>query len=228
MTLLINFALQSTFSMENKQHLDNLSQIRQIMERSTTFLSLSGLSGVFAGVFAILGAALAYWYAGNDVFAGSFLNKKLSNDDYKYFSEHWFFAIDAAIIFICAISSAYYFSLRKSRRLNQKMWSPVSRKLLEALFVPLVTGALFCLILMGAGSYKYVPGITLIFYGLGLVAASSFTLPDVKYLGYSEILIGLITILAPEFGFTTWIIGFGVFHISYGARMFLKYDRTLY
>lgn len=214
--------------MENKQHLDNLSQIRQIMERSTTFLSLSGLSGVFAGVFAILGAAIAYWSAGNNVFSDGFLKSKLSNDNYKYFSEHWFFAIDAAIIFICAISSAYYFSWRKSRRLNQRMWSPVSRKLLEALFIPLGTGAIFCLILMSAGSYLYVPGITLIFYGLGLVAASSFTLPDVKYLGYAEMSLGLMTILYPEIGFITWISGFGVLHIYYGARMFLKYDRTLY
>ena len=50
--------------MENKNYnpLDQLSDIRQLMERSSRFISLSGLSGVFAGIYAIIGAGAAYWY----------------------------------------------------------------------------------------------------------------------------------------------------------------------
>ena len=45
---------------ENQKHLEDLQQIRSIMERSTTFISLSGLSGISAGLFGLIGAALAY------------------------------------------------------------------------------------------------------------------------------------------------------------------------
>ena len=46
--------------MKNDKHIDDLVAIRAIMERSTRFLSLSGLSGIFAGVYALTGATLVY------------------------------------------------------------------------------------------------------------------------------------------------------------------------
>jgi hypothetical protein len=36
-----------------KEHLDTLHEIRNLMERSSRFISLSGLSGVFAGIYAL-------------------------------------------------------------------------------------------------------------------------------------------------------------------------------
>ena len=40
---------------------EDLQAIREIMERSSKFLSLSGLSGIFAGVCALIGAAIAWF-----------------------------------------------------------------------------------------------------------------------------------------------------------------------
>jgi hypothetical protein len=44
--------------------LKTLSEIRDLMQKSTRFISLSGLSGISAGIFALIGAALAYWRMG--------------------------------------------------------------------------------------------------------------------------------------------------------------------
>jgi predicted lysophospholipase L1 biosynthesis ABC-type transport system permease subunit len=43
------------------QHLEDIAEIRAMMERSTRFLSLSGLSGVFAGTFGLIASGLAYF-----------------------------------------------------------------------------------------------------------------------------------------------------------------------
>src|ERR1700759_3425393 len=50
---------------ENKIH-DDLTAIRSLMERSQKFISLSGLSGILAGIYALIGAAAAYVILYND------------------------------------------------------------------------------------------------------------------------------------------------------------------
>ena len=42
------------------QHLDALRDIQRIMQRSSRFISLSGLSGIAAGVWALVGAIFAH------------------------------------------------------------------------------------------------------------------------------------------------------------------------
>src|SRR4051812_30924846 len=57
---LIYFELQSTFMLSKNEQLDTLQDIKQMMERSSRFISLSGWSGIAAGVCALAGAAWAY------------------------------------------------------------------------------------------------------------------------------------------------------------------------
>ncbi len=45
--------------MEKEKYLDDLSEIRKIMSRSSRFLSLSGMSGLSTGLIALVGALLA-------------------------------------------------------------------------------------------------------------------------------------------------------------------------
>ncbi len=47
--------------MEEKEIHDELSAIRGLMERSSKFISLSGLSGILAGVYALIGATIVYY-----------------------------------------------------------------------------------------------------------------------------------------------------------------------
>ena len=48
------------FMNEQNQHLETLQDIKKIMERSSRFLSLSGLSGIAAGICALAGSVIAY------------------------------------------------------------------------------------------------------------------------------------------------------------------------
>ena len=47
----------------------------------------------------------------------------------------------------------------------------------------------------------------------------------VRYLGLSEIALGLISCFFIGYGLLFWALGFGVLHIVYGALMYNKYER---
>jgi predicted lysophospholipase L1 biosynthesis ABC-type transport system permease subunit len=47
---------------ENQQSLETLQDIKRMMERSSRFISLSGLSGISAGICALAGAWIARPY----------------------------------------------------------------------------------------------------------------------------------------------------------------------
>jgi hypothetical protein len=53
-------------------------------------------------------------------------------------------------------------------------------------------------------SLCFIAPATLIFYGLALVSAERYTLTDVKYLGYFEIILGLISLFFLGWG---WFSG---------------------
>jgi hypothetical protein len=93
------------------------------------------------------------------------------------------------------------------------------------LSIPLITGGLFILIVLGTGHYGLAAPASLIFYGLALIQASSNTYDEIRYLGFSEIILGLISAILPGFGLIFWALGFGVLHIVYGTIMYNKYDK---
>ncbi|MFC0181129.1 hypothetical protein SAMN04515674_11981 [Pseudarcicella hirudinis] len=197
------------------QHLQDLTEIRSMMERSTRFISLSGLSGVFAGTFALTGAYFAY----ERILQES--TDALQNDS----SLLRFIATDGAIVLILSLSFSVYFTLRKAKKKSLKVWDNTSRRLLFNMAIPLVAGGLFSLILLKHAPHL-IDSATLIFYGLALVNASKYTYDEVRYLGYIEIILGLICGLLDEWrlGLLFWAVGFGVLHIIYGILMYRKYE----
>ncbi len=208
---------------KNQKHLENLNEIRSIMERSSSFLSLSGLSGVFAGIFALIGAGFAYWYIYiyNAYTQSTFF---IHSIDFNYEATAILF-IDAAIVLILAITVGYFFTYRNSKRKGLKMWNPTSKKLIIALLIPLITGGIFSLILIWHGAAFIISATTLIFYGLALINASKYTVSDVRYLGISQVIIGLVAAIDIGLGIFYWALGFGVMHIIYGTIMYFKYER---
>lgn len=202
----------------NKNYQEDLNHIRSMMEKSSRFISLSGLSGVFAGIIALIGAIYVYFVferEGINYFEG---NRNVFNSDLV--SE---LVIIGTVILILAISVGYIFTARESKKKNQKIWDSVTKRLLFSFAVPLVTGGLFCLILIHHQLFIMVAPATLIFYGLGLVNAEKYTLSDVKYLGFMQIILGLLSFLFLGWGLVFWAIGFGVLHIVYGLVMHVKY-----
>lgn len=202
----------------DKNYQEDLSHIRNMMEKSSRFISLSGLSGVFAGIIALLGAIYVYY-----VFQRNGINYFDGNRNVFNPSLVRELVIIGSIILFLAILSGYIFTARKSKEKNQKIWDSLTKRLLFNFAVPLFTGGFFCLILLYHHLFVLVAPATLIFYGLALVNAEKYTLTDVKYLGYLEIILGLISFLFLGWGLIFWGIGFGILHIVYGLVMHKKY-----
>jgi hypothetical protein len=196
--------------------LEELREIRSMMERSSRFISLSGLSGVFAGVFALIGAGVAYWY----------LDMSFEERHYHFRSPEMltFLFADAVAVLIPSLLTAVYFTTRQAKKRGQKIWDSTSQRLLINIAIPLVTGGIFILALLQWAPLLAAPA-TLIFYGLALINASKFTLNDIRYLGFGELILGLISAFWPGYSLFFWAIGFGVLHIIYGAVMYRKYER---
>ncbi|MFN6946695.1 MAG: hypothetical protein ACK4ND_17235 [Cytophagaceae bacterium] len=203
---------------ETLNHINDLKEIRSMMEKSSRFISLSGLSGIFAGIFALLGAATAYWYLDLNLTSPS--DYKLNPEEY-----YLFFFLDAFIVLSLAICSGIFFTIRQSKKKNQKIWDKTSYRLVINVLIPLAVGGFFCLGLL----YHQLPGLiapaTLLFYGLALLNGSKYTLDDVRYLGYTQIGLGLVATFLPGHGLLFWAIGFGIMHIVYGTLMYFKYEK---
>jgi len=206
--------------MEEKDIQNELASIRSIMERSSKFISLSGLSGILAGIYALIGAFFAYRliYKGSTRIYDS-LSIGVYPDTITYL------VIIAAVVLAASLITGFILSSRQAKRKGQAIWGKVSQALFFHMATPLVTGGLLILILLIRGHYGIVTPATLIFYGLSLISASNFTFSDVKYLGILEIILGLIAACLPGYGLLFWAIGFGVLHIIYGSMMYLKYDK---
>ena len=208
------------------EHLETLTEIRDLMERSSRFISLSGLAGVVAGMAALVGAGLAFYYFGKTPFDGRIDYSDLSRTSWmKAMPPLQFYLINAGSVLLFSIISSIYLTTRTARKNGQKVWDATTRRLLINLLIPLAAGGIYCLILLRHQLHWMVAPTTLIFYGLGLLNAGKYTLNDIRYLGICEIVLGLMAMMIPGYGLEFWAIGFGVLHILYGTYMYFKYER---
>jgi len=210
--------------MKEEELHDELASIRNIMERSSKFISLSGLSGILAGVYALTGAVAA-WFVIKDNPTTVTHNLSLFEVFGNLITLFTSLLIIALIVLLASIITGVILSIRKAKQKGESVWNKTSRLLLLNVAVPLLTGLAVIILLFYKGDLTYTVPVMLIFYGLALFNASNFTYTDVKYLGIIDILLGLATALFPEYSLWAWAIGFGVLHIIYGSIMYLKYDR---
>ena len=218
--------------MKENEIQDELVSIRSLMERSSKFISLSGLSGILAGIYALIGAAFAYYiiYGSQPDESGHRIRYKVEiARGFLYGGNSDSMAPTllsiALLVLIVSICTGIILTNRKAKRKGQPIWGSTSKMLLFNMAVPLVSGGFLILVLIYRGHYGIVAPASLIFYGLALVGAGNFTFTDVKYLGLCEIVLGLIAACLPGYGLLFWAIGFGVLHIVYGSIMHFKYDR---
>ena len=207
-----------------KNPLEALSDIKQMMERSSRFISLSGLSGVFAGIYALIGASAAYWYLNiNDLTQTSYRNMILHEEVRLEIIS--FFALDAGIVLLLAFSTGIFLTTRSAKRNNQSIWDKTAQRLLINMMIPLAAGGIFCISLTAHHLYALIGPAMLLFYGLALINASKYTLGDVRYLGICQVILGLLSSFFIGYGLIFWSIGFGVLHIVYGIVMYIKYEK---
>ncbi|MDT0556735.1 hypothetical protein [Patiriisocius hiemis] len=198
--------------MSEQDYLKDISEIKNLMNRSSRFISLSGMAGIMAGVYAIIGAAVAYWLVAN------------SGREYLILDGYVFRLILLDLFLIAALSiiTAIILTTRKAKKNGEKVWDASSRRLLINFLIPLVAGGLYILIILQQQKYGQTGALMLIFYGLALLNASKYSIGHVRYLGITEIILGLICALFPGYGFWLWVLGFGVMHIIYGSLMYIQ------
>lgn len=210
------FVFQSTFKMNDSEKLlTELKDIRNIMERSSRFLSLSGLSGILIGVYALIGAFVTYhivYIKFPSQYRQEYVNDVIVN----------IFIIGASVL-ILSLFTIFLLTIKKARKEQKPIWGPGSKLLLLNLLIPLVTGGLLVAIFAIRGYYGVISPCFLIFYGLALVNAAKYTRPEILGLGIIEIIFGLIAAILPGYGLYFWAFGFGVLHIVYGF-VYLRYE----
>lgn len=215
----LNFShltLQHKVLFENmEKQTEDIRVIRELMEKSTKFLSLSGLAGVIAGTAALAGAAFAWFY----------LLRNPAMTEFTRMQEMLILLAVAIAVLCVSVGAGVWLAWRKSRRSRQPLLNKAAYRVLYAMAVPLVAGGIFCLIYLLRGDVRTVVSGTLLFYGIALVAASKHTYGEVHWLGLTEIALGLCAAFFDRYGIVFWALGFGVCHIAYGLAMYLKYDR---
>jgi len=203
-----------------EKYIEDLASIRSIMERSNRMLSLSGLSGVLAGIFALAGATYSYYliyYPNLPIGYRSYYINDLSVIYKLIFA--------AALVLALSLTFGLILTLRKAKRKQLEVWNKQSLRLLVNLGIPLIAGGSFILCLVYRGQLNVVAPAMLIFYGLALVNGSHYTFGDIRNLGYCEIVLGIAAAALPGFGLIFWTLGFGILHIIYGIAMYIKYDK---
>ena len=199
-----------------ENYLAEIKEIRKMMEESSRFLSLSGLSGILIGIYALAGAFVAYRmiyllppsgyrkvYA--DEIAGQLITVAL-------------------VVLMLSFVTTLWLTYRRAKKAGKKIWNPGSRLMLLNLAIPLISGGALILIFVFRGVYEIVSPACLIFYGLALVNAAKFTRQEIFYNGLFQITLGIIAALFPGAGLLLWALGFGIIHMIYGAVMYFRYE----
>lgn len=223
----IYFVFQSAFNMNTtEQSLEALQDIKRMMERSSRFISLSGWSGVSAGISALAGA----WLANREIeaFHTAVRGKRGENELIRSSAELLSLQLIriAVVVFIAALVSAFLFTYLRSRKTGAAVWGQTAQRLMWNTLLPLATGGFVILRLLQGAYYGMVAPCCLIFYGLALVNGSKYTLGEVRWLGYAQIILGLVNLWMPGYGLIFWAMGFGVLHIIYGIAMWMRHERN--
>lgn len=216
---------------------EQLKEIRSLMEKSSRFMSLSGWTGIMAGIYSLMGAITAYFVIFEMKFTEPSINEPVdtygtgraihynyTNGLSELFSEkNVYLVLIAIIVILLSAATAFYQSSVKSRQQGVKLWNSTTRRLFAQVAIPLVTGGIFCIALLFYGHAGLIAPAMLIFYGLALLNGSKYTMKEFHSLALCEIGLGLLSLLFIGWGLVFWSIGFGVLHIIYGILMQKRY-----
>ncbi len=206
----------------SNQPFETLQDIKQMMERSSRFISLSGLSGIAAGICGLAAATMGY------VELNKYYERYNANG---YWNVHDFIELERKLFILgiitmtVALALGFFFTWRKAKRTNSSIWNSSSKRLLVNLFIPIIAGGIFIIGMLYNHEWRFIGPACLIFYGLALINGSKYTLDDIRYLGIMEIILGSINLFYIGYGIYFWAAGFGLLHIVYGIIMWNKYER---
>ena len=202
-------------------YLQDIGEIRNLMERSSKFISLSGWAGIFAGIYALVGVYVAITYLHFNPQSLFLVKGEAQNNSSDFLPV----VLLALVIFLLAITTAIYFTRQRAKKKEEILWTPAARRLMAEVSLPLIIGGVLLLICLSKGLIGFLAPFSLLFYGIALFTISKFTYIEVRVLGLIEIVLGLAGAYFVNWGILFWAIGFGIVHIVYGIYVYFKYER---
>jgi hypothetical protein len=199
--------------------------MRNLMERTTRYLSLSGLAGVLVGLIAMAGIVSLYLAMDIPIGQPVSFNEFIRSGGEAAEALTGRIVRMAAIVLLLSILAEGVLGYRKARKLGLPLWDATARRMFTALAIPVAGGGIYCLSLIQGGNPDGLASASLIFYGLGLLNAGKYAVPDVGRLGLAVFATGLVAAFFPAWGLVFWGIGFGILHIVYGISIHFKYER---
>ncbi|MBZ0182203.1 MAG: hypothetical protein K8F60_07080 [Melioribacteraceae bacterium] len=203
---------------KEKNYIQDIAEIRSMMERSSKFLSLSGWAGAMAGIYALTG-----FYIVNSLL--DFSPNKILYDSLEELPNFNYVFITAILVVILAVATAVFLSYKRGIKIGESIWNSTSKRLLTDMGIPLAVGGILILIFISKNLIGLIIPFTLLFYGLALYNTSKFTYNEVKYLGIIQMMLGIIALNFIEYSIYLWAFGFGIVHIIYGIYLHFRYER---
>jgi hypothetical protein len=208
--------------MSTKEQIENIKSIKEMMERSSRYMTLSGFASIFAGIYAIVGAVIGYFWV---------YQQQIKWDEhfhlfrkYNYDPRFVLFGI-ALVVFLFAVGTAIYLTRKKAKKTGLSIWNSQAKRVIYQFAIPLVAGGLFCILLILHNEISLVASASLIFYGLALLNASKFTFNETHQFAIAQIVLGLLAGVFLCYGIVFWTIGFGLFHIIFGIVIYIRYEK---
>lgn len=211
--------------MENKEALNTLNEIKDLMEKSSRFQSISGLSIVIVGLLASVvsaGAWLMLLPHSDISWLPTTCNGILINSPFRTKIA----VFSALLLLVISFSTVSFFSLHKMKKQRGAVsFDSTLRRCLFHFCVPMVVGGLLCAAMLLQGHYGLTSTFMLVFYGLALINCSHYTSSSIAMLGYAQLVLGVVDCFAVSHAILLWWLGFGLMHILFGIYFIIKYDR---
>ncbi len=208
-----------------KEQLDAINDIKKLMERSSKFSALSGLSGIIVGIMALVCIGISYTILGitplEPISYLSILNRDGAIDTELL----KLLIINFSVVLLASFLTAIWLSNKNAVKKGEQIWDLTAKRMLFNFSIPMLAGGAYCFILFSQNHVELILPATLLFYGLALLNASKYTVDDIKYLGVLLVLLGLFASLYVDKALLLWGIGFGALHIVYGSFMYFKYEK---
>lgn len=207
--------------MENhEEQLAAIQEMRDMMDQASRFKSISGLSGILAGILSIVCVYFAYLITGISPFESEAVEQ-------MWHSSHQILLMSLiSSLFAVCVGIGLFMAMRNARESGRRAWDNAAKRLTYSLAIPVLTGGIFAILLMQVGLVSLTAPISLLFYGLGLVSASKYTLDAVRSVGLFFIFLGLLATAFLAYGLLIWALGFGLVHILYGFILYIRYERV--
>ncbi len=199
---------------------EHLRVIRQTMERSTQYSTLSGLSGVLIGLVAIAGVLATSWVTSTTSWLVPSANAPALAQRILQPRTELSIAIIWTTVLAAAVVIDFVANKRRAARVGKTVVSPLGGHILLAALPSFFAGAMLTYFFLAHGLLFSVWGVWMLCYGLAICAVGLFSVKPVSVLGGAFVLAGAVTLLLPASAQLPMMAAtFGGFHIGYGVLM---------